>query len=189
MVISFLMVILAGGLWFKNEVENSELEELSYEVVSDMEEVFDEYIANKDNENYERIDKIEHKGTTYIGVLTIPSLNNMSLGVIDKFSMDNLKVSVCRYSGGIGQDNMVIAGHNYKYSFGQLYKLNIGAKAYFKTMDGTLYEYRCTKIEELLPTDVEKMKNGDWDMTLYTCTFGAQKRLTLRFELENKMKI
>ena len=189
MIISFFMVGTAGTLWLNNELENSRLEEQSYQVVSDMEEIFDDYIAHKDDENYERVDKLEVDGVTYIGVLTIPSLNNMSLGVIGDYSMPNLKISVCKYAGEIGKNKMIIAGHNYKYSFGQLSKLNIGSTLYFKTMDGIVYEYKCTDILVLEPNDIEKMKEGNWNLTLFTCTYGGQKRLTLRFGLENEIKI
>ena len=82
---------------------------------------------------------------------------------------------------------MVIAGHNYRYSFGKLKSLNIGNIAYFRAMDGTTYKYRCIDILELKPNDVEKMLEGNWDMTLFTCTYYGKKRLTLRFELENEM--
>ncbi len=108
-------------------------------------------------------------------------------GVIDKCTDNNLNVSVCRYSGGIGKPKMIIAGHNYKYSFGKLSRLKVGSIAYFQAMDGTTYKYKCTDILELAPKDVEKMQEGNWDMTLFTCTYDGQRRLTLRFELENEI--
>lgn len=178
------MVVSAGGLQVHNEVENSKLETKSLEVVAQIEEIFDEYLAD---ENVERVDRVEIDNTTYIGVLTIPCLNNMSLGVIDRYTDENLKVSICRYSGGIGKSKMVIAGHNYKYSFGQLSKMKVGSIAYFKTLEGVTYQYRCTEILELSPKDVDKMQEGNWDMTLFTCTYDGRNRLTLRFELENEV--
>lgn len=81
---------------------------------------------------------------------------------------------------------MVIAGHNYKHSFGQLKRLRIGSIAYFRAVYGTTYKYKCVDILELKPKEVEKMLEGNWDMTLFTCTYYGQKRLTLRFELENE---
>lgn len=188
MILSFLMVVIAGILWLRNEIENSKLEEKSYDVVENMEEIFDEYIAKKDDENLQRVNKLEVDGITYMGVLTIPSLNNMSLGVIQDFSMDNLKVSVCKYAGS-PEKKLIIAGHNYKYSFGQLSKLNVGSIAYFKTMDGITYKYKCSEILVLGPDDTEKMKEGDWNLTLFTCTFGGKNRLTVRFQLESVVSI
>ena len=82
---------------------------------------------------------------------------------------------------------MIIAGHNYKYSFGQLTRLRNGSIAYFKKLDGTTYKYKCTDILELADNDVEKMEEGNCDMTLFTCTYDGQRRLTLRFELENEV--
>ena len=34
-------------------------------------------------------------------------------------------------------------------------------------------------VEQILP-DVEGMLSGDWPLSLYTCTFGGQSRLTVR---------
>jgi len=37
--------------------------------------------------------------------------------------------------------------------------------------------------EVLLPTAVEEMTAGEWDLTLFTCTLGGRSRVTVRCEL------
>ena len=76
MVASFLIIVFSGGLKIQSEVENSELEKKSLDVVAQIEEIYDDYIANP---NTQRVQKVEIDGDTYIGVLIIPSLDNMSL--------------------------------------------------------------------------------------------------------------
>ncbi|MBR2587744.1 MAG: hypothetical protein IKD77_00880 [Bacilli bacterium] len=76
MGIAFLMLIGAFGLQINNELDNANLSRQSLEVVAQIDEIFDQYLADEDTE---RIKKLDIDGTTYIGVLSIPSLNNMSL--------------------------------------------------------------------------------------------------------------
>lgn len=70
------MLIGAFGLQINNELDNANLSRQSLEVVAQIDEIFDQYLADEDTE---RIKKLDIDGTTYIGVLSIPSLNNMSL--------------------------------------------------------------------------------------------------------------
>ena len=42
-----------------------------------------------------------------------------------------------------------------------------------------------TNIEYLLPSDVKKMQEGNWDLSIFTCSYDNQKRITYRFELVN----
>ena len=70
------MLIGAFGLQINNELDNANLSRQSLEVVAQIDEISDQYLADEDTE---RIKKLDIDGTTYIGVLSIPSLNNMSL--------------------------------------------------------------------------------------------------------------
>ena len=70
------MLIGAFGLQINNELDNANLSRQSLAVVAQIDEIFDQYLADEDTE---RIKKWDIDGTTYIGVLSIPSLNNMSL--------------------------------------------------------------------------------------------------------------
>ena len=50
-------------------------------------------------------------------------------------------------------------------------------------MDGNLFTYEMAERETLMPTSVEEMTSGDWDLTLFTCTVGGQSRVTVRCTL------
>ena len=53
-------------------------------------------------------------------------------------------------------------------------------------MDGNVFTYKMVERETLLPTSIEAMESGDWDLTLFTCTVGGQSRVTIRFEREEE---
>ena len=38
-------------------------------------------------------------------------------------------------------------------------------------------------METLMPTAVEEMESGDWDLTLFTCTVGGRTRVAVRCAL------
>ena len=68
-------------------------------------------------------------------------------------------------------------------SEGNLKNLREGDIAIFTDMDGNVFTYKMIEQETLLPTSIDAMESGDWDLTLFTCTVGGQSRVTIRFEL------
>ena len=63
--------------------------------------------------------------------------------------------------------------------------MSINDVTYFKDLAGNVYKYKLTNIEYLLPSDVKKMQEGNWDLSIFTCSYDNQKRITYRFELVN----
>ena len=122
-------------------------------------------------------------GVDYVGVLRIPALA-LELPVINQWSYPLLKIAPCRYSGSAYQNNLVLCAHNYASHFGNLKNLHIGDAVTFTDMDGSLFTYQVAELETLPPQATEEMENGDWDLTLFTCTVGGQSRVTVRCTAE-----
>ena len=122
-------------------------------------------------------------GIDFIGVLRIPALE-LELPIISEWNYPNLKTAPCRYSGSAYLNNLIICGHNYISHFGNLKNLWEGDIATFTDMDGNVFTYKMVERETLLPTSIDVMESGDWDLTLFTCTVDGQSRVTIRFELE-----
>ena len=122
---------------------------------------------------------VEEDGGDYIGVLELPLLG-LELPVMESWSYPDLRVAPCRYSGSAYQDDMVVAAHNYKSHFGRLKELRPGDEVRFTDMEGNVFRYAVAELETLGKYDVEKMTSGDWDLTLFTCTYGGKSRVTVR---------
>ena len=122
---------------------------------------------------------VEVDGSRYIGVLEVPSLG-LELPVMETWSYPNLRVAPCQYSGSAYQDDMIVAAHNYKTHFGQLKELRPGDEVRFTDTVGNVFRYAVAELETLGKYDVEEMTSGDWDLTLFTCTYGGQSRVTVR---------
>ena len=137
-----------------------------------------DYILNPDADMPVR--KID--GKEYIGVLRIPGLS-LKLPVLSDWSYENLTVSPCRYFGSVYKNNMIIAAHNYWSHFGSLRALKPGDRVSFTDVKANRFNYEVRETEVLTPDQVEEMKTGNWDLTLFTCTFGGEYRITVRCRL------
>lgn len=122
-------------------------------------------------------------GIDYIGVLQIPSLE-LELPIASEWNYPNLKTAPCRYSGSAYLNNMIICAHNYSSHFGKLKNLSEEDVATFTDMAGNVFIYKMVERETLNPSDIEEMEDGDWDLTLFTCTVGGKTRVTIRFKLD-----
>lgn len=120
-------------------------------------------------------------GMDYIGILELPALN-LTLPVISEWSYPALKLAPCRFSGSAYQDDMVIAAHNYRTHFSRLSELPEGSRVTFTDTDGNRFDFEVALKETLPPTAVEEMTSGEWDLTLFTCTYDGRSRFTVRCE-------
>ena len=118
-------------------------------------------------------------GIDYIGTLSITVLQ-LELPVISDWSYPKLRKAPCRYSGSVYTGNLILAGHNYASHFGNLKKLWEKDTVLFTDMDGNVFCYEVAEQEILKPSDTEAMEEGDWDLTLFTCTPGGRSRVTVR---------
>ena len=50
----------------------------------------------------------------------------------------------------------------------------------FTDMDGTVTHYRVAAMDILEPTAVDVVTSGEFDLTLFTCTYGGKSRVTIR---------
>lgn len=122
---------------------------------------------------------LQADGKSYIGVLDIPALG-LSLPIISQWSYPDLKLAPCRYTGSAYSGNLILAGHNYPSHFGGLKNLRSGDAVCFTDADGNQFFYQVAELEVLDGTAVEEMTAGDWQLTLFTCTYGGQSRVAVR---------
>lgn len=123
--------------------------------------------------------EVEIDGHAYIGYLELPGWES-ALPVMSSWDYAKLRIAPCRYHGSTKTDDLVIMAHNYIRHFGPLDKLEPGAVISFTDMDGVTIRYEVVALEILYPTATEDMTSGQYDLTLFTCTYGGRSRVTLR---------
>lgn len=139
-----------------------------------------DYLLNPEMEMPEvSLPELEEAGC--IGILEIPSIN-IKLPVLSTWSYSLLKKAPCRYTGSIYLDNMVIAAHNSEAHFKKISNLQKGDIVTFTDALGNVFTYSVAGIELLKPDEVDNMTNGQWPLTLFTCTYGGASRVTVRCE-------
>ena len=69
--------------------------------------------------------------------------------------------------------------HNYRSHFGKISNLKTGDRLSFTDMDGNVTEFEVMGRDVLPPTAVDVITSGDFDLTLFTCTYGGKSRVTV----------
>ena len=114
-------------------------------------------------------------GYDYIGILEIPALE-LAVPILADWDEKKLDIAPCRHFGTVETDDLVIAGHNYRRHFLNLYKLNVGDEVRFTTMDGTEIDYTVAEKRTLEATAVDTVLESEYDLILYTCTYSGTER-------------
>ena len=131
------------------------------------------------NDYWRGVGTYEIDGEVYIGTLDIPALE-LSLPVMSEWSYPKLKLAPCRYKGSAYRNDLIICAHNYNSHFGRLKELEPGDEIVFTDADGNAFFYSVVTTETLAPTAIDEMESSGWDLTLFTCTIGGAKRVTVR---------
>ena len=158
--------------------------EVMPEILMEIQEVQDEILALPEvppelltEEELKMTEKVVY-GRRYIGYLSIPSLG-LELPILSEWSYPNLQVSPARYYGSVRGENLVLLAHNYPTHFGKISNLTKGDSVIFTDMEGTVWEYEVVTKDILDPGAVEEVISGDYDLTMFTCTYGGKSRVTV----------
>ncbi len=193
MVMGVLAMLFSGVMFYRNHQEQTSAMESQHQILPHLVQSINTAVEQHNTSNSPdtpaappallevpkemTITKID--GYDYVGFLSIPALK-IELSVMADWSYPKLQKSPCRYSGNVHADDLVISAHNYWSHFGQLKNLKPGDSILFTDMDGTQHTYQVIAMDILDPYAVEEMVAGDYDLTLFTCTYGGQNRVTIR---------
>lgn len=188
MVLGAVLVLAALSLFLWNQRENNEAGTSAEKILPQVIEQLETPGAGQEVEEPSYPDpydptmtEVEIDGYAYVGVLSIPALE-LELPVMSEWDYTRLKIAPCRYAGSTKTDDLVICAHNYTRHFGPIRNLTPGDTVTFTDMDGVVWQYEVVAVDILVPTDVEDMTAGGYDLTLFTCTYGGASRVTVRCE-------
>jgi LPXTG-site transpeptidase (sortase) family protein len=122
-------------------------------------------------------------GRPVTGYLSIPALE-LNLPIMSQWDSARLKIAPCRYFGSVNGEDLVLMAHNYASHFGRIKELKLGDEVIFTDMDGFSTRYLVVNKDVLSPYAVEEVTSGDFDLTLFTCTYGGENRIGVYCEIE-----
>jgi sortase A len=181
------VLLLSGALLlaFFNRRQDAAARDAAAKIMARLEQELQENSAGKlqippelltDEEK--KMTEVEIDGYAYIGYLSIPNLG-LELPVMSSWSYSQLRRAPCRYSGSVRGEDLVLMAHNYKNHFGRISRLNLNDSVSFTDMDGITTHYKVAALDILESTAVETMTAGEFDLTLFTCTYGGKSRVTV----------
>lgn len=189
MVLGVALVLTALSLFLYNQWEASGAEQSVQDLLPQLQQQIQERQGEQAESgtvppeqldpNYFEMTEVEIDGYAYIGYLSIPTLG-LELPVMSQWDYERLKIAPCRYEGSAKSDDLVLLAHNYGKHFGTLKNLVPGDEVFFTDMDDVISRYQVVTVEILMPDAVEEMVAGEYDLTLFTCTYGGQNRVTVR---------
>lgn len=169
-----IIVLIILVLFFIVKENKIIREELKYsETINSFGKISELYF-NNDNVKY-----MENK--MYFGRIIIEKIN-LDYMILNEYSEDNLKISICRLSGENLNGNISIIGHNYENGtfFSNLNKLNIEDRIVL-IIDGEKIEYKIYDIYEVLESDLSPLKDNNFsEITLITCNNFNKKRYIIK---------
>ena len=181
-IVGVFLILISLTMTFYNKYEDlnagkqarEALDAFKSEVV-----VQNHIVESLTTEEVKEMKTVNINGDEFIGTITIPVLN-LELPVMSEYSYSRLKKAPCRYYGNLFTNDLIICAHAYETFFANIIKLKQNDLIVFTDVDGNNYAYEVLEIEILKPTDVDKMVNNDFDLTLYTCTSDNMNRVTVR---------
>lgn len=204
MILGAVLIGAALSLFLYNEWDSARAEERAEQVLEQMQKQTEDDAAEEETENEnlggEETKRTEQEntladtddfgekmisidGNEYIGWISIPSIS-LELPVMAQWSEEGLKTAPGRYAGSLAEDNLVIAGHNYRRHFSPIKWLEPGTEVCFTDAEERVRYYEIEETEELLPDQVDAMitktETDTWDLTLFTCTTSGQARCAVR---------
>lgn len=181
-IVGVFLILISLTMTFYNKYEDfnaGKQAKAALDVFKSEVTVQNHIVESLTTEEVREMKTVNINGDEFIGTITIPVLN-LELPVMSEYSYSRLKKAPCRYYGNLFTNDLIICAHAYETFFANLIKLNQNDLIVFTDVDGNNYAYEVLEIEILKPTDVDKMVNNEFDLTLYTCTSDNMNRVTVR---------
>lgn len=184
-----LFVLYAVFLFAKNEqIEQSAktYSENAVEIIKEQIEVSEEEPEQEESLTLEKefsyddlTEETTVDGETYIGILYFESLG-LELAVQSDWAYEKLSQTPCVYQ----EEPFSIAAHNYNSHFGKISNLEIDDIVVLEDTSGTEFVFKVVSNTIVNETEIEKLQDDTYDLTLFTCNYNNNnERILVRLML------
>lgn len=192
MFLGAAMIMAALALFLYNQKEQTQAADAAMSVMPELVDAINDHVKEAAQQSVQEtlavaVEEAPIKEMTetlingyyYIGFVGIPELE-LELPIMTDWDYKKLNIAPCRYTGNLYSDDLVLMAHNYYNHFGRLSSLSLGDTVTFTDMDGNTVFYQVVAMDVLDPNATEEMTAGEYDLTLFTCTYGGASRVTVR---------
>lgn len=180
MMLGVILLLGALSLWGYNAHQNKAAEKAAFAALETIKEESNRFSSTVERDGT-AVNVVD--GNRYMGYVTLVE-QNVQLPVHADCDLTLLETAPCRYTGTLGGNNLVICGHNYNSFFGPLLWMDYDEHVIFTDAKGISNQYIVESFETIAPEDVESMIESDFDLTLFTCTYGGTNRYAVRCNKE-----
>ena len=190
--ISICIIVLYIWKYYKikkNTNYSTEVETVSENIMDENSTIIEENVENEQYENEEKQEEIKKIGQyNVIGKIIIDKIELEDV-ILEKTTDTSLNLGLTKFWGpGINKPgNVSITGHNYKIErsklFSELDKLQKGDTFELEDMNKNRIIYKIYNKYTVDPEDtscIDQNNDGRREVTLITCTKGAQKRIIIK---------
>lgn len=132
----------------------------------------------------EEVPRTVIEDVSYMGILTIPALGlELPIIYLEEWEPEYMDIAPCTYDGGLKTHDLIIMAHNYQTHFLGILNMQPGQEVILSTVDGMTYTYVVTAVDVMHRSQKEKLYEGDWDLTLFTCVPETFNRCAVRCHL------
>lgn len=135
------------------------------EIISENENVT-QFVYDEEIVETPEVEPVLIDGNLYVGMLDIPELQ-LQLPIQSNWSYDKLKISPCIYQNY----PLSIAAHNYNAHFAKIGNLSIGSEVSYIELNGNKKVYKVESVETIHGSDVDKLNDINYDLSLFTCNY------------------
>ena len=190
--ISICIIVLYIWKYYKikkNTNYSTEVETVSENIMDENSTIIEENVENEQYENEEKQEEIKKIGQyNVIGKIIIEKIDLEDV-ILEKTTDTSLNLGLTKFWGpGINKPgNVSITGHNYRIErsklFSELDKLQKGDTFELEDMNKNRIIYKIYNKYTVDPEDtscIDQNNDGRREVTLITCTKGAQKRIIIK---------
>ncbi|WP_317855326.1 sortase [Chakrabartyella piscis] len=178
MGLGFACILGAAGVLGYTQMQEKSALSFGHEVIVALEQEMQ--ISDISGIEEMKTTAISINGQSYMGVILIPQLE-LELPVASTYTDALLQQTPCAFAGSIATEDLIIAAHNYTVHFGDISQLEVKDEIYLVDAAGMLHTYQLVLEETLDGSDLTGLYEGEWDLTLFTCShMNNAKRAVLR---------
>lgn len=179
-IVGAFAVLFAAGALIYAELSQSNMREDAIVAVEKIKASIPEIVERVPEERGNNMmPSLEVDGNNYVALLEVPQ-HKFELPVVSSWKLGDVEAAPCRYTGSIYDKTLIIGSSDEEGQMSFVEDMEIDDVIYLTDMSGGKYEYKVTAIQHSDKATDEKLKNGEFDLTIFVRSSGESKYLLVR---------